>query len=316
MRILLTGATGFLGSHFLRRMMREKMEGAILVRPGSDLWRITPLPVPLQVIEGDLRSIEQVAGAIRAFGAEALVHCAWTGAGGRMRNDFAQVEANLWPSLALLKVAMEGGCRTFLGLGSQAEYGPQNRRLDEGAATEPTTLYGATKLALCRLSGQLCRQWGMRFLWMRVFSTYGPMDDAREGVPNWLLPTLIRALGRGEVPALTGCEQRWDFLHATDAAEAMWEVLRNGEAEGIFNLGSGEARRLRELVELVRDRIDPGLPLGFGQVPYREDQVMHLEADIGRLERVTGWRPRVALEEGLEGEIEWHLGRKDRVEQR
>jgi UDP-glucose 4-epimerase len=315
MRILLTGATGFLGSYFLRRLAGENVTVAILVRPQSNLWRITPLPLPVTRIEVDLGRIKEAAGAIDVFQPEALVHCAWSGAGGRMRNDFSQVEDNLAPSLELLRLAVEAGCRTFLGLGSQAEYGPQNRRLNESALTEPTTLYGTAKLSLSWLMRQLCGQWDIRYLWLRVFSTYGPMDDPPEGAPNWLLPSVIRALGRNEAPALTACEQRWDYLYAADAAEAFWEVLRNPKAEGIFNLGSGQARPLREIVQFVRNQINPELPLGFGRVPYREDQVMHLEADITRIQDVTGWKPRTSLEKGLRMEIDWHLKRKDRVEQ-
>ena len=120
-----------------------------------------------------------------------------------------------------------------------------------------------------------------------------------------MIPYLIRALLKGERPALTACEQRWDYLFGPDAADAVWAVARS-DASGIFNLGAGRAESLRAIVETLRDAIDPKLPLGMGEVPYRPDQVMHLEADISRLTEATGWRPATSLQDGLKQTVAWH----------
>jgi len=83
-------------------------------------------------------------------------------------------------------------------------------------------------------------------------------------------------------------------------------VAMSESASGAFNLGSGTAPRLRDMIEKVRDTIDPALPIGFGEVAYRPDQVMHLEADIGRLTRATGWRPKVTFAEGIPKTVDWY----------
>jgi nucleoside-diphosphate-sugar epimerase len=198
------------------------------------------------------------------------------------------------------------GCRTYLAFGSQAEYGPANRRLDEAAETRPTTLYGAAKLAACHISRVTAAAAGMRFVWLRLFSAYGPDDN-----PGWMLPSLILQLAAGRRPALTGCEQRWDYIHVNDVSRAVLAAISTTTADGVFNLGSGCAVRLREVVEMVRDRIDPRLKLGIGDLPYRPDQVMYLEADIGRLSSLTGWQPTVEINQGIAGMVDWfttHLG--------
>jgi len=303
MRVLLTGATGFLGAQALRALLRAKAEVVVLRRVNSPDWRIKNLPVA-GVVRGDLREIRAAGKVIQEARPEAVVHCAWAGVGNKHRNNAGQIDDNVLPGVELARVCAEAGAKHFIGLGSQAEYGPLNRRITEEDATQPTTLYGAAKLGAMVLLERVCSDLGMRFAWLRVFSTYGPMEDA-----DWMIPYLIRALLRGERPTLTSCEQRWDYLFGPDAGEAIAAVAtaeREPGAKGVFNLGSGQVYTLRHIVELIRDMIDPGLPVDFGAVPYRPDQVMHLEADITRLRAATGWSPATSLEEGLRQTVGWH----------
>jgi nucleoside-diphosphate-sugar epimerase len=119
-----------------------------------------------------------------------------------------------------------------------------------------------------------------------------------------MIQYLISALLRSERPSLTRCEQRWDYIFVDDVADALIRVVE-ANATGLFNLGAGIAYPLREVVEKIRDLIDPRLDLGLGEVPYRADQVMHLEADISDLQRETGWQPRVSLEDGIRQTVQF-----------
>lgn len=301
MRVLLTGATGFVGAHVLQRLVAAELPVAIVVRAQSDRWRIQHLRTKVVEIVGDVRYPDQMADAIMAFAPDTAIHLAWSGVGNRYRNDFSQIDDNLYGSLALLRLVHAAGCRTWIALGSQAEYGPLNARIDELAPTQPTTLYGTAKLCASMLSERLCEQFAMRFAWLRLFSSYGPMDD-----PNWMIPYLTLRLLRGERPDLTEGIQRWDYMYVTDVAEAIFRVAITSQASGVFNLGSGEAYTIRSIAERIRDLIDPSLSMAFGAIPYRPDQVMHLQADIGRLRQVAGWSPNVALADGLARTVEWY----------
>jgi nucleoside-diphosphate-sugar epimerase len=227
------------------------------------------------------------------FAPEVFYHLGWIGVGNAHRYDLEQYD-NPRQVIDAIKLAAQVGCHRWVGTGSQAEYGPANRRLDEQAPLRPTTLYGAAKVASWALGQILGERLGLRMVWARVFSTYGPGDAA-----GWMLTDVIGTLLRGGCPALTQGVQLWDYLHVDDAAEALYRLGAAPCAEGVYNLGSGQARTIRSIVETVRDLIDPTLPLGFGEVPYRPDQVMHLEADVTRLRRDVGWEPRVDLETGL-----------------
>jgi nucleoside-diphosphate-sugar epimerase len=304
-RAFITGATGFIGAHLTRRLVEEGLEVAILRPPSSNPSRIVDLLPTVTDIRSDLADLEKHTDDLVAFRPDVLFHLAWTGVAGSVRNERVQLE-NLTTLATLVDVAERAGCATWIGVGSQAEYGPHSGRLDESHLPSPTTLYGATKLAAYHLSARLCAAVNIRHAWIRLFSAYGPADG-----PDWMIPSLIRSLLGGVKPSLTAGEQRWDYIYVSDVVEALRRVATATEAEGAFNLGSGVARPLRQIIELVRDSIDPDLPLGFGEVPYRPDQVMHLEADIGRLQAATGWHPKVRLEEGLRKTVRWYAGAND-----
>lgn len=301
MRAFITGATGFIGSHVAEQLVDAGHSVAVLVRPASPLDKLDRIRPRLTLIEGDLGQIDPWRAELADFGPEAVLHLAWAGVGSQYRDDREQFQSNLANSLRLLDVAAEVGASSWLGLGSQAEYGPQNRRIDETAPTCPTTLYGAVKLSCFHLAQHLARLHGLRFAWLRVFSTYGPGDS-----PHWMYSSLILDLLAGKRPRLTWGEQLWDYLHVVDAARAVCAVALCPQAEGPFNLGSGQVHSIRWLAETIRDLVDPSLPLGLGEVDYRPDQVMHLEADTTRLRTATGWRPEVDLAEGLRQTVEWY----------
>jgi UDP-glucose 4-epimerase len=133
------------------------------------------------------------------------------------------------------------------------------------------------------------------------------MDD-----PAWLIPSVILALLRGARPDLTPGTQKWDYLYVGDAAAAVAEACDAATLDGLFNLGSARPVTVRTIVEGVRDLIDPALPLGFGARPFAPNQVMHLEADITKLEAAIPWRPTTSLADGLEHTVEWYRGQLHR----
>lgn len=302
-RILVTGATGFIGARVAERLAERGHQLALLLRDPRDSDRAAALYSGATLIRGDLAAPQSYAPALRAFAPETVIHAAWQGVAGADRNDAAQV-ANITAAVSLAEESAAAGATAFVGLGSQAEYGPHSRMLDETAETAPTTLYGQSKLAACQATQALCQAAKMRHAWLRVFSTYGPRDNT-----GWMIPSLIAALRAGQKLPLTPGEQKWGFLFVDDAADAIVAVAETEAADGVFNLGASDAPQLRDTITLLRDMVSPGTALGFGEVPYRPDQVMHLQADIQKLGRVTGWAPRVDLATGLDKTVRWFTSR-------
>ncbi len=302
MRCLVTGASGFLGSHLTRELLREGHEVLAVVRPGKEHSRLQTIASQVTFAYADLAIISKISVEMLEFQPEVVFHLAWWGGNSRkFVNDPAAIYENIPGTLELVRLAYEANCKTLIFFGSAVEYGTYQIPVRETDAVVPQNLYGISKYASMLLVQALCVQWNMRFCGIRPFWTYGPMDDDLR-----MIPSVIQQLLAGKRPKVTAGEQLWDFLYVDDAVKALTLLLENNDAEGIFNLGSGEPRKLKDVVAMIRDTIDPSLAIGFGEIPYAVDQVMHLEADISRLRAATGWEPKVSLEEGLRRTVEWY----------
>lgn len=303
MKLFLTGASGFVGAATLRLALEAGHAVVAPVRPGSPAPRLAAFAGRFTRLDIDLRDGAALADALAAHRPDALLHLAWSGVANSARFDRRQITDNVEAACALVEAAAAAGVGAFIGVGSQGEYGA-GAAMREDALPEPTSLYGAAKVAALFLTRQLAAQAGMRHAWLRLFSTYGPDDN-----DGWLIPMLITEMLAGRRPKTTLGTQSWDWLHVEDVARGILAVATHQAASGVFNLGSGRAVRVRDVIERIRDLAAPGMELVFGEIPFRPDQVMHMQADISRLSGATGWVPRIPIEDGLAGTVAWYRGR-------
>lgn len=305
MKCFVTGATGFIGSFLVRHLLAEGHEVHAMIRnpEGEGCWRIADVMRQIPVVEADLTHLDLLNELLPALRPDVIFHLAWDGVGSEARNSPVQLIQNVNSTLQLLELCRLSKCPVFVGLGSQAEYGIANGLLGEDSDCNPVTAYGVAKHALSLLALKFGEITKTRIVWSRLFSAYGPKDD-----PKHLIPNLINAMLDGGCPPLTRGEQRWDYLYVEDAVEALVSAARCPDARGIFNLASGSVHSLRNVIESARNLVDPNIDLRFGELPYRPDQVMHLQADISRLRAATGWEPKVGMEEGLKKTVAWYKG--------
>lgn len=300
MKLLITGAAGFVGAATVRRALDAGHEVAGVVRDPSAPGRLAGVLDRIDVLAADLRDADAVEAALAAFRPQAVLHLAWAGVANRARNDPLQVYDNLVPSCRLLQLAARHGAEKFVGLGSQGEYGPLNKVISESDRPQPTTLYGVSKLATAMLCERMAAELGLSFAWLRLFSTYGPGDSE-----VWMIPSIIGQLLRGERPQTTAGTQLWDYLYVDDVADGVIAAATTPAATGVFNLGSGKPVQVRWIVEAIRQLVDPEAEIGFGEIAFRPDQVMHMQADSTRLRTLTGWQPKVELLDGLRRTVDW-----------
>ena len=160
-------------------------------------------------------------------------HLAWMGTTGKSRNDMYLQNRNVRYALDAVEMAARLGCHTFIGAGSQAEYGHVQGKLTPATATNPVTGYGIAKLCAGQMTRERAHQLGMRHIWVRVLSIYGPYDGKQSMVMSGIYDLLA-----GKIPQYTKGEQQWDYLYSGDAARA-FRMLGEKESEGVYCLGSG-----------------------------------------------------------------------------
>lgn len=298
-KAIITGPTGSIGIALINKLISENVEVVAVCRPGSARISRIPESDKVQIVECSLDEITNLIDMIDG-GADVFYHFAWDGTFGNMRNDMRLQNNNVKYALDAVEVAKKLGCRKFIGAGSQAEYGRVTGVLRPDTPAFPENGYGIAKLCAGQMTRIMCEQFGIEHVWTRILSIYGPYDGE-----NTMIMSVISKLLKGEKPSLTPGGQMWDYLYSKDVANAFYLLGEKGKNGSIYCLGGGEARPLKEYVEILKDAIDEKLELGFGDVPYGDKQVMHLCADISNLTEDTGFRPEVGFEDGIRETIEW-----------
>ena len=298
MRVLLTGSTGFIGSHLLEVLVSNNIPIAILLRKEASLWRINSFIKNLNIITID--SENRFLDDIIEFNPDTLFNLAWYGVENKYNNSQDQININLDWIRFIFDIAKKTNIETIVSIGSQAEYGVKGSSLDEESLIAPTNLYGAAKVASYHLLRVLCGQSNIRLIWLRLFSSYGPRDNT-----TWFIPYLICELLQHKSPKLTKGEQYWDYAYVTDIANAMLSLAENANTVGVFNVGFGQSYQICHIAELIRNQIDSSMKLEFGARPYSSNQIMHMQANISKLYQQTGWQPKVSLEDGIAQTVEW-----------
>ena len=298
-RIVISGATGAIGTALIEKCIAEEVSVLVLCNKNSRRKKQIPRHSLVQVIDYDLSSINELAFS-KDKKYDTFYHFAWQSTIGEGRNDLYLQNRNVKSTLDAVHLAYRLGCTTFVGAGSQAEYGRYNGKLSANIPTFPENGYGIAKLCAGQMSRIECHKLGMRHIWPRVLSVYGPNDGSQT-----MIMSTIRKLLKGEKPALTQGMQQWDYLYSPDAANAMFLLGEKGLDGKVYCIGSGHAFALSDYICKLRDAIDPSLELGFGEIPYGDNQVMYLCADISELQKDTGFLPQVEFEEGIRKTIQW-----------
>lgn len=296
-RAIVTGATGAVGTALIKELINNNIEVLVFCREGSSRNENIPVNPLVQKMYCDLTELSQIENVIgKTY--DVFYHFAWMGTTGDARNDMYLQNQNVRYALDAVGVAKRFGCKKFIGVGSQAEYGRVEGVLKPDTPAFPEMGYGIAKLCAGQMTREYAHQLGMEHIWVRILSVYGPNDGAQS-----MVMSTINKLKKGEVPQFTKGEQMWDYLYSGDAAKAFFLLGDKGVDGKTYVLGSGTARPLAEYIKDIRDVVNPNAEIALGAIPYGTRQVMHLQADIAELNNDTGFVPKMDFETGIKGII-------------
>ena len=296
---IITGATGAIGTALLQELISQNVEVLVLCRKNSDRNSRIPEHPLIKKCFCDLDGLEKLENT-SGHSYDVFYHFAWSGTIGEARNDMYLQTRNVKHAIDAVEVAKRFGCHTFVGAGSQAEYGRVEGMLRPDTPTFPEMGYGIAKLCGGLMTREHAHELGLKHIWVRILSVYGPNDGAKT-----MIMTVLNDIQHRQVPKCTKGEQKWDYLYSKDAARAFYLLGDKGKDGKTYVLGSGNVNPLSDYINIVCELASEDIKANLGAIPYSPKQVMYLGADISELQKDTGFSPRYTFEEGMRETIHW-----------
>jgi len=301
MKVLVTGATGFVGSCLTRRLVEMGYDVHIFTRSKSNMWRIADLLGQVTNHELDLRDAGIVEKAVAQIGPTIIYHLATYGGFASQKEQPVIIESNLMGTVNLLSACQKIGFDCFINTGSSSEYGLKSNPMSENDILEPVGDYAVSKAAATLFCRSRALEKGLPIITLRLFSPYGPWDDSQRLIPN-----VIKSLLRGESPKLSTPKSVRDFIYIDDVLDVFLKVINIPLSGGeIFNIGSGVQHTIDEVVSVINEIIGNGIEPMWGRLSIQRPEPGSWVADIGKVKTELGWFPSTSLWAGLNKTVEW-----------
>ena len=300
MRAVVTGAGGFVGANLVRRLLADGHEVRALVRPDTDRWRLEALATDLDVGEVDLREGAAVMRTVASAKPDVVFHLAARGAYSWQDDPREIIDTNVIGTSNVVEACREAGVRALVNTGSSSEYGFKDHAPAEDEALEPNSVYGVAKAAATMLCSVAAQLHGVPVTTLRLYSAYGPYEEAGRFVP-----ALVAAALDGRLPVLASPNVARDFVWVGDVVEAYLRAADAPGAGAVYNVGGGRQTTLAEAVEAARRVFNLAEEPAWGSMADRSWDTEVWVADVAKIERELGWRPAVGFEEGLERTAAW-----------
>jgi nucleoside-diphosphate-sugar epimerase len=273
MKILLTGATGFIGSNIAKGLLEHGYDVHATHRTTSSFEKCSQFKDKINWINTETCDWRK---QIKAIKPDQLIHVAWSGIAAENRNNWEAQISNFWLSKEYFDLAKEYGIKKVIALGSQAEYGAYGFPVNETTLPMPGDAYGAIKTLTANYLRNLFENSGTEWYWIRVFSVFGEGDNH-----NWLIPKVISKLLKNESIQLTSCEQQYTYLYVEDFVNQLLSVVKSKENKsGIYNLCDSESIILKDLLIKITELMHVSQDLlEFGKIPLRPGQNMFISGD-------------------------------------
>jgi UDP-glucose 4-epimerase len=304
-KILITGATGFIGSHLTRKLLKENYILGIIKRENSDLWRINGIIDKLTLYDADISETEKIMEIFSDFKPDILIHLATYYTVEHTPSEIPVItRTNVTGTLNLLEASKENSVDLFINTSSCFVYSVSDDKISEDAELNPLNLYALSKIESEQACALYSEKYHLKTITFRLFPPYGPADN-----PSKLIPFIIKNLLEDKKLEMTSGKQEWDFIYVEDVVDAYLKLIKNYgkiKSNEIFNLGTGKSTSIREVLNILNRFIGGQGEAIWGAIPHRKNEIWNIRADISKSDKILNWEPKTALEDGLKLTFDWY----------
>lgn len=305
-RVLITGANGFIGSHMVERMVKEKAQVSVIVRDSSDLWRLDEVKRDLDIYRTDLRNLDLVSNIVMQIKPDYIFHCGAYGVDGRQKDFFVAAQANIFGTMNLIHSLKDIGCKKFINVGTCMEYGNKQEIIQEDSLLAPDSIYGSTKASASIIAHQMAVNYDIDLVTLRPFGVFGEKEGSHK-----FFPYIILSILEDKQVNLTPCEQYRDYCYIENVIDGfVFAAQNNASKNGIFNIASGEIHKLKFFVDMIYNEMQSTNSPNYGALPYRANEVWRQQPDISKISNLLKWEPKISLKEGIAKTVTWYKENK------
>jgi nucleoside-diphosphate-sugar epimerase len=282
MDVLLTGATGYIGSHIAKNLLESGYKVYATCRKDSKFDKCILFADKLDWLNLDDENWQKKIEKIQL---DLLIHTAWAGVSATERDNWDVQFTNFYFSKSIIDFSLGLKVKKIICLGSQAEYGNFKNRVTEAHVPYPTDAYGAVKLMTLYYLKNIADKQKVDWYWLRVFSIIGENENE-----TWLLPQVMTKLCAQQEIELTEGRQCYDYLYMDDFIQRLNQVITCQSSDsGVYNICSGRSVEIRQLLILIANKLNISTSkLKFGAVPYRKNQNMLMVGSPDYFENTFG----------------------------
>ncbi len=297
-RVLVTGGSGFIGSHLIEALLRRGAEVYCLLRPGNPATNLSAVRNDMCIVDADLTDRESVQRAVYVARPKVVFHLAAVGVADVNLDPALVARVNIEGTLHLLQ-ALQGEYRVLVNTGTCHEYGNQPAPLREDLPPRPELPYAIAKTAAWHFCNRFGQTEGWPIVTVRPFSVYGPRQAA-----NTFIQACIAAAREGRPFEMTAGEQKRDWVYVDDVVEGFIRAAETPTAVGsTFNLCSGVGTTLYEVARMIVQAMGRPIEIRRGALPYRDGEIWEQVGDPTRAREVLGWEATTSLGKGIQKAI-------------
>lgn len=297
---IVTGATGFIGTHLIDELLRNGVEVTALVRSGSLKKDVLSFKRGIEIVEYDSSNIFDLSPVFRGRNADVMFDLAWEGVAGDKRGDYKVQLRNVEHSADALMFAGEIGCKRFVGSSSVSEFECYRFSNIDGARMGKRFIYSTAKMTSHYMNKCLAANNGIEYINANIANTYGP-----KGLASLIVHDTIIKLMNHQRTMFTKGDQLYDFLYVTDIAKGLFLVGEKGHSLCSYYIGSANPRPLKEYLMTIRDCVSPDSELGLGELAADGMFLPEEVFDCSKIMSHTGFNPEISFKDGVRLTVAW-----------